>query len=349
MNSISYKAKVTNPAIILSVSFLLIHIGMIIIFHHFHVTPMVYVNVFSILFYLSTFFMIKYRMARTYVLTVFLEVMIHMFLAVLCVGWNSGFQITMIGMVILGYYSEYAQRSMSEKFIPGLSLGLIALAFYINAFTFSYFFPAKYPLPVNAAYWFQILWGFIVFGIDIFFLEVFVKLTFKSERTLSFMVAHDRLTGLFSRYFMNEYLDRFLEMADKENNWIAIADIDDFKNVNDTYGHNCGDYVLETIGNLMKKELPEEIVCRWGGEEFLVFGKTEDGGKDAVKKLNKVRELIQNYNFSYEGHAMSVTITIGVCNYQNGRSIEDWVGCADKRLYEGKVTGKNKVVAESAD
>ncbi len=343
MNPEMYEIKVRKPALILSSGFLMIHIAMAVMFYVFKVTPMVFVNLFSILFYIGTFFLIRHRYLRTFIVTVFLEVMIHMFLAVIFVGWNSGFQISMIGMVILGFYAEYAFRSVGRNYISGIALGMLALAFYLNAYTISYHFPAPYSLPTYMSYSLQVIWAFVVFGIDFFLLNIFVQLTLRSEQELSYLVAHDKLTGLFTRYFMNDYLERFREETHKENSWIAIADIDDFKKVNDTYGHNCGDYVLKTVSSLLRENLPDAIVCRWGGEEFLVFGKCDTHNK-MKELLDKARSAIEHHPFSYEGADLSLTVTIGAAGYPSESTIEQWVDQADKKLYIGKCNGKNQVV-----
>ena len=124
----------------------------------------------------------------------------------------------------------------------------------------------------------------------------------------------------------------------------GICDIDDFKLINDNYGHNYGDYVLKTVAKLMKEELSEEIVCRWGGGEFLVIGKNKNNENEAYEKIERVRKLIKEYNFSYEGTDIILTITGGVALYQKGQSVEKWIETADQKLYEGKNSGKNRII-----
>ena len=129
----------------------------------------------------------------------------------------------------------------------------------------------------------------------------------------------------------------------KENRWIAIADIDNFKKINDTYGHNFGDFVLQTLANLMLSNIEDTEVCRWGGEEFLIIGKGNDIDK-AFKKLEKFRKEVEEFSFKNEEASTNLTITMGLSQYSKGLSLNDWINTADKKLYAGKYSGKNKIV-----
>ena len=136
-----------------------------------------------------------------------------------------------------------------------------------------------------------------------------------------------------------KYEEEFLS----DNRWIAMADIDNFKHINDTYGHNFGDYVLQTLSELMQKEIEDSDICRWGGEEFLIIGHGKDIDK-AYKVLEQFRSYVEAYNFSNKGSETNLTITIGLAKYEAGLNMTDWVSIADKKLYAGKYSGKNKIV-----
>ncbi len=336
-------------ASVVSLSFLFIHIVMYFMFSACGVTPMAKFNIFSILFYLFLPVVIMKEKWGFYVIAVYLEVLVHMCLAVFFTGWNSGFQITLIGMTILAFYSEYMGRSMHINFISGTYLGILTLCCYIYSYILSVYYPAAYALPQSVSFWLQIIWAIVVFGIDIFYLKIFVLITSGSEEELSSQVIHDRLTGLANRYFMNDYLATLIKSGEAKEYWTAMADIDDFKMINDSRGHNCGDAVLKTLAELFVQNAIDIVVCRWGGEEFLFCGKLTGDSAEITAKLEKIRTVVEEHEFIYKEQPLHVTITIGAKDYEEGMSAEEWVNGADKNLYKGKFSGKNKVVYNGAE
>ena len=124
--------------------------------------------------------------------------------------------------------------------------------------------------------------------------------------------------------------------------YLAMADIDDFKKINDIYGHNAGDYILKTIAEIMKATCKDSLICRWGGEEFLILGKDKN---KAVSELEKLRKNVSDKRYEFEGEQIKVTITIGVAERIESENIDKWIQRADDKLYEGKNSGKDKVLA----
>ena len=111
--------------------------------------------------------------------------------------------------------------------------------------------------------------------------------------------------------------------------------------MNDTYGHNCGDYILKQVAFITKKTCKDCIVCRWGGEEFIILSTLRDNKTDV---LDELRSKIESEKFSFEGNELHITVTIGATNYESGFSNERWISQADEKLYNGKTNGKNQVV-----
>ena len=125
---------------------------------------------------------------------------------------------------------------------------------------------------------------------------------------------------------------------------VAIADIDLFKRVNDTYGHNCGDYVLCRLAALfMEKSVDQYSVARWGGEEFCFFipGKNID---DAGTIISDVCHAVKRMKFEFEGNSFSVTLTAGVEESDYRSSLPELIEKADHKLYMGKKNGRDQVV-----
>jgi len=123
---------------------------------------------------------------------------------------------------------------------------------------------------------------------------------------------------------------------------LVMFDIDHFKSVNDTYGHDAGDAVLREISQLVRDNVREnDTLARWGGEEFMVLS-TKSGMKRAKQMAERLRKAIEE--FSFTGVPRQITSSFGIAIHTTGESGEDLVKRADEALYEAKETGRNKVV-----
>ena len=328
------KAKIL--ALSITICFLLIHILMLNVFLQCHIAPMAYFNIFSICFYLAMLFVVYKEWLPFFTLTVYLEVVIHMTLAVLLTGWNSGFQVTLIGMNVLSFYAEYTGRALKIKYLRVMPLCLFGMAMYLGSYIFLHFNPAPYQLLPKTEFILTILWGVIVFSINLFVLQLLVIIANSSEEQLEYQLSHDNLTGLPNRYYLSEKIENI--QKEKDEYWLAISDIDNFKSINDTYGHNCGDYVLRTVGEILAAK--NVLCCRWGGEEFLFVIPDEELEKGRLFS-DKIVTLISQQQFVKDDTTFSVTMTIGICEGAPDDIIDKVISQADKRLYKGKRNGKN--------
>ena len=161
---------------------------------------------------------------------------------------------------------------------------------------------------------------------------------------------HDRLTGLKNRMgfyydFAKKYKDYLISGSGKTMS-VFICDIDKFKRVNDTYGHNAGDDVLEFTANLIESSCTgNDNVYRWGGEEFVMVMRDTDL-EGAVKKAEAIRVKLMNSTINADGNNINCTLSFGVALFDPERSIEENISTADERLYTAKETGRNKVCWE---
>lgn len=152
----------------------------------------------------------------------------------------------------------------------------------------------------------------------------------------------DPLTGLYNRYKFSElFLSSFVSMTQRENEMsLIILDIDNFKKVNDTYGHNVGDSVLIQVAHALLKTLRNiDIVCRWGGEEFVVLLPTASL-ENAQYLAEKIRTYLEELEIDVVGR---VSASFGVTKVMRTDTMEDAIGRADKALYLAKVSGRNCV------
>ena len=159
-------------------------------------------------------------------------------------------------------------------------------------------------------------------------------------------VNYDTLTHLLNRRSMDNYLQAACRQAKtgKSTFCLLMIDIDDFKKVNDTYGHDCGDEVLKYVaGTVSTGVRKNDNVFRWGGEEILVLLNTDEA--QAVNTAERIRREIEKKKVNYRDEVVvQVTVTIGVSSYKGGKSIQEMMDDADAKLYYGKRHGKNQVV-----
>ena len=327
-------------------SFFVIHIGMFVLFFSCGVMPMVYFNVLSLAFYAASFILIWKNQLRVFSVAVYIEVLLHMTLAALFTGWGNGFQVTLVGLSALLYFAEYMGHALGIKHVHALPLCALGMCMYLGTFVVLAVYPAPYTLPSEVTFWLQIAWGIIVFVVSVSVLEVFVRTTFRSEATLANQLEHDKLTGLPNRYRMARYLGDIAAESGLEGYWVAMIDIDDFKKINDTYGHNCGDFVLHELAVIMADNRAEAEICRWGGEEFLLVGQMGecDSLEDLRSYFERIRKAICDHTFWYEERRLNLSVTIGVAQYCAGQNLSEWINAADKKLYSGKASGKNQVL-----
>ena len=121
---------------------------------------------------------------------------------------------------------------------------------------------------------------------------------------------------------------------------ILLIDIDFFKKINDSYGHDKGDFVIKQISNLMQNNIRNTDICaRWGGEEFLILAPNSDL-KAALTLANNLKELIEKTNFDIKD---CVTVSIGISTFNENLNQENLLKLADDALYKAKEKGRNKI------
>jgi two-component system cell cycle response regulator len=167
------------------------------------------------------------------------------------------------------------------------------------------------------------------------------------------MAVTDGLTGLHNRRYLDSHLQTLFDRAvtRRRSLSVMITDLDRFKNVNDTYGHNGGDEVLREFARRLRKNVRGiDLACRYGGEEFVVVMPDTDGPV-AEKVAERIRAEIAGTPFAIgkDGETLEVTISIGVSTLRHvNDSVENLMKRADVALYEAKSGGRNRVVAKAA-
>ena len=158
----------------------------------------------------------------------------------------------------------------------------------------------------------------------------------------------DGLTGLNNRRYMSERItDEFARFARHGKAFsLVIADVDWFKKINDSFGHQVGDCILKSIADDLRTEIRAcDSVARWGGEEFLLLFPETDA-KQAVILVERLRKQIADKVFCCENNQLHVAMTFGIAAAKEGDTVDNMMKRADDALYKGKHEGRNRVVVE---
>ncbi|TVU86445.1 diguanylate cyclase [Pseudoalteromonas neustonica] len=194
------------------------------------------------------------------------------------------------------------------------------------------------------------LYGIVAFSLlIILFIYIAYRLKHSAYLQVKELALRDQLTGLFNRRALHDIFE--LEMSrvnrNKKTFSIILLDIDHFKVLNDTYGHDYGDIVLQKVASALQDSIRSmDKVARWGDEEFLVF-LPETNKEQASHLAEKLRLAVSNIELTYQDKLLQVTVSLGVCEYNQQGEYKDMVKQADLGLYKAKETGRNKVVCLS--
>ena len=164
----------------------------------------------------------------------------------------------------------------------------------------------------------------------------------KMQEKIKRLSEEDYLTKLYNRRKIHEIIETEIKRSRRYKSAFAVLllDIDNFKNINDTYGHNTGDKVLVQFSDIIRHTIREsDIASRWGGEEFLVIC-PETTTEGAMSLAEKIRYNIENGSFEEAGN---VTASVGVAGAQHGDNVKSLIFRADQALYSSKKAGKNRV------
>lgn len=179
------------------------------------------------------------------------------------------------------------------------------------------------------------------------------------QKNLERTVFHDKLTGAMSRHWMHERILEEISLLERKETArmagekdrardtfsIALFDLDNFKKINDIYGHNAGDIVLQNTVKIVKNTIRlADHVSRWGGEEFLLLFR-ETNLSDAQYIVEKIKNSLANSIVETEGKRLYCTASFGITEYTIKDSVETIVHRTDRAMYEAKNSGKNRAVA----
>lgn len=259
-------------------------------------------------------------------------------------GWDIGVQHFLLLLLVLYFFSSYKHYAGKILFAAGMCALRMAL-FYL--------YHKKTPILEISSVTGSALQ--ILNTITIFFcISVIAFICSKDSQELEGKLVEynnqlqrqantDTLTGLFNRRKALAYMEEVLRHSEKGFS-LCICDIDFFKKVNDNYGHDFGDKVLEAISAVFREEMQgKDMAARWGGEEFLLLF-SEQNGDEAFIRLEQIRDRIKNTAVELNGRRVGVTLTYGLAEYNFSGGIDETIKEADEKLYMGKEKGRDRIV-----
>jgi diguanylate cyclase (GGDEF)-like protein len=293
-------------------------------------------NVLSVVTWIAAW-MVNRRGASTlamWMLTA--EVTAHAVLAVMSLGWGSGFQYYLVPLIPFMMFNDRAATrtvSVASAVVLFTFVGLLGIA------------PSSVALPaaLTAFRYANLFIPFLMLGL----LSYYFRLASTDvERKMTEIAQTDALTGLYNRRRMEERLhEEVARFRTRGTNFsVIIADIDHFKQINDHHGHDTGDRVLSGVAGVFNHGIRAgDAVSRWGGEEFLLLLPVTDL-RAAEEVANRLRSAAEQKLAEIGGLERALTLTFGVASFGSCGSIDACLKAADEALYRGKAAGRNRVV-----
>lgn len=292
------------------------------------------------------------RTVLSFILSDFV-ILVYAVLTTLFLGADYGFSLYALALIPLVYAISFNLKKSGRFVLNPTPLAVASCFVFAFCKLLQIFPPMK--LPILNSYFIIIIYytnTIIVLIIIIEICKIFSKEASKRQTTLEnenmqldFYANQDSLTKLQNRRYIELKLKESILKAKNETYHFSIlmCDIDDFKKINDTYGHISGDLVLKNISSLIKGTIRDfDFAARWGGEEFIILIK----GSIPIASLiaERINKSVANAIVKTDNGDIHYTITIGISEYKPGITCRELVDQADENLYIGKRSGKDCVV-----
>lgn len=332
-----------------------IHLLYTILFGVERIIPLFLYNLVVTLFYLyHRFVSIQKEHYMFMYVSSGIEILTHAMFATLLLGWNWGFAMYCMALIPATFYFNYSLKQLKGKlYIPIVSSILISAFFIVIRAITGWINPLYHGSYLDnlqiGLYYFNITMALfmLVFFSSLFAMEInYMQRKLEQENLrLGEIANYDPLTHMMNRRSMNVQLKAAHDAVEINGKMfcVMLIDLDDFKKVNDTYGHDGGDEVLIAVANVIMHDVREEdFVCRWGGEEILVLLKADL--EIARKVAERICQDVRTTVIPYKDIDIRVTLTIGIAEYKKKQTVRAMIEEADRNMYYGKQHGKNQVV-----
>ncbi len=330
--------------------YLIVHILLELLYIRVNCIPMIYINVISILIYLTLAHTSINGQSVLSRWVAMVEILVHATLGSVFMGYNCGYFLWIFALFLVLFIPYFTPTYDRKLRIIGAIYGFCTVVIFIALKVFSEYdmLPDKYAVSSRFANNFFIVNALFVLADMFFYMNLYAYRVDQNSLKLKRMSEMDYLTGLYNRKYMMKMFDRMIGtrgISGYANFSLAILDLDFFKRINDEFGHVAGDKVLTQVSDILKKSGAEGVVAgRWGGEEFILMSSAEHSYDSFCNALQQLCHKISEQKFVFEGKEIRVTASLGAANYEDGMNIVDLVKKADMRLYDAKESGRNKLV-----
>ena len=305
------------------------------------VPMLAWVNVASVLLYGLCFRLMARRHMLSGLLLMGAEVVGHAALAVILVGWGSGFHYYVMLVVPVALVS-----TQTAEWIKWAFASTVAAIYVVLDVLFRHAVPphALSPTVLNGLHYFNIVSALVI---QAFLTTIYFRLVARAEGRLRELATTDPLTRLLNRRALRERiaLEERRQQREAKPLSFVLADVDHFKAINDQHGHEAGDQVLVQVAGALGEGMREvDHLARWGGEEFLiVLPDTDESAAGQVAE--RLRRAVAGLQLP--GGARAITVTLGVAQRAQGELPDQAISRADLALYAGKRAGRDRVVRAS--
>lgn len=174
-------------------------------------------------------------------------------------------------------------------------------------------------------------------------INCYKRMQFIYNQELKLASEIDTLTGIYLKSKFYTEMRKWMELASRHDHPLSLVlfDVDSLKTINDVYGHLAGEQVLSTLPRIVRNEIRQsDVFARWGGDEFVIL-LPHTGRAQAVDLAERIRDLIASHRFALVGQ---ISCSFGVAEYKKGEDIDSFLARADRKLYQAKSAGKNRVM-----
>ncbi|MGR9106225.1 MAG: GGDEF domain-containing protein [Gammaproteobacteria bacterium] len=320
-----------------------VHLVLIPLFFWLNLVGLSQLNVLSSIMWIAAWAVNRRAKHNCAVFLMTSELIMHTVFAVPIVGWHAGFQYYLFAAIPFTLFNNR---------LPGYAVVLISIAMcmlfillnvYTHDQTTNVALSEELSLTIDHI---NIIVSFTALCIISYYFRL---ASLQLENELEKQAHTDPLTGLYNRRRMIDFLNQhgLLALRNQSDLSIIFADIDHFKKINDTHGHDCGDYILGAVANFIRQHLRKtDTLARWGGEEFLIIlPDTDLNGARVIAE--KIRKAIADQRFQIDNRELFVTLTFGISQHSHERPINETIKAADIALYNGKQSGRNIVMSDA--
>ncbi|WP_419811380.1 GGDEF domain-containing protein [Bacterioplanoides sp.] len=331
-----------------------IHIAFAVLFFTYDIVPLAIVNIFSVLLYMTVFVLIiRRRLIVISWLAVVVEIVVHATLAVYLLGWESGFHFYAMMIPPVMMVSPFKESMIKVPMVAGMMVLYVLIDHELRGAQPVYLLKESL---LNSLYYFNLV---LVLISMVFLSGLYYRLVVENAARLQQLATTDALTGLHNRRCVQELAEREIKNHRRHGLPLSVlmCDLDNFKRVNDLFGHLAGDRVLRNFSQVLNQQVRAgDLVARWGGEEFLVLLPSTPLA-EAQAVAERVRQHIEQAPVTMADSEIYTTTTIGISELAlegvsltmgnlAGDCFEQLVARADDALYQGKANGRNCIMLE---